>query len=63
MPHADPSGMKPEGEDDRVARHPGRHSTWVSLDELIAKGRTLSDRVRPIMERTVDRLRARFARK
>ena len=46
---------------ERHARY-GSHPTRVSLDELVAKGRTMVDRVRPIVERTVDRLR-RFARK
>jgi len=41
----------------------GPASTRVSLDDLIAKGKTVLDRVRPIVERGVARLRARFARK
>ena len=53
--------MSLESDNGRVKYGP--HSTRVTLDELVAKGRTLIDRVRPVMERTVDRLRARFARK
>ena len=69
--------VEPAARDARlhVERHPeeaaqaerrakyGPAPTRVSLDELIAKGRTAIERVRPIVERTVDRLRARFARK
>jgi hypothetical protein len=35
----------------------------VSLDELLAKGRTAIDRVRPIVERAVGKLRTRFSKK
>lgn len=35
----------------------------VSVDELVAKGRTVIDRVRPIVDRVVDRVRTRFNRK
>jgi len=35
----------------------------VSVDELIAKGRTVADRVRPIIERASQKLRSRFGRK
>ena len=41
----------------------GPSATRVSLDELLAKGRTVVDRVRPIVERAVGKLRTRFARK
>jgi len=47
---------------ERKARR-GPRSTRVSLDELIAKGFTVVDRVRPAVERAVGRLRARLARK
>jgi hypothetical protein len=45
----------------KAKRGPPR--TKVSLDELIAMGRTMVDRVRPYVERGVGRLRARFQRK
>lgn len=38
----------------------GPTSTKVSVDELVAKGRTVIDRVRPIVERVVERVKARF---
>ena len=41
----------------------GPRSTRTSLDELVAQGRTVVDRVRPIVDRAVGRLRARFGRK
>jgi len=41
----------------------GPTSARVSVDELMAKGRTVIDRVRPIIERAVGKLRARLARK
>jgi len=41
----------------------GPSSTRISLDELVAKGRTVVDRVRPIVDRAVGRLRSRFGRK
>jgi hypothetical protein len=47
---------------ERSARR-GPRSTRTSLDELVAKGRTVVDRVRPVVDRAVDRLRARFGRK
>jgi hypothetical protein len=41
----------------------GPRPTRVSLDELVASGHTVVGRVRPIVVRTVGRLRARFGRK
>jgi hypothetical protein len=41
----------------------GPAGTRVSLDDLLARGRTVVDRVRPIVERAIGRLRARIARK
>jgi hypothetical protein len=38
-------------------------SARQSLDELVAKARTVADRVRPIVDRAVGKLRARFVRK
>jgi hypothetical protein len=35
----------------------------VSVDELIAKGRSVVDRVRPIVERASQKIRSRFGRK
>ena len=35
----------------------------VSVDELVAKGRTVFDRVRPMVERVVGRVRARLSKK
>jgi hypothetical protein len=40
----------------------GPRSAKVSVDELVAKGRTVIDRVRPIVERVVDRVRTRLNR-
>ena len=40
----------------------GPHGTKVSVDELVAKGRTVIDRVRPIVERVVDRVKAKFSK-
>ena len=40
-------------------RGPGR---GVSVDELIAKGHSLIDRVRPAVERAVENIKARFKR-
>jgi hypothetical protein len=41
----------------------GPSSSKVSVDELVAKGRTVIDRVRPIVNRVVDRVRSRLSRK
>lgn len=35
----------------------------VSVDELVAKGHSLIERVRPVVERTVGKLRERFGKK
>ena len=40
----------------KAKRGPKKHGTRVSVDELVAKGRT-------VIERVMHRLRARFARK
>jgi len=47
---------------ERAAKR-GPHTSRVSIDELVAKGRTVVDRVRPIVDRAVGKLRARLARK
>lgn len=41
----------------------GPKGTRASVDELIAKGRTVVDRVRPIVDRVAKRVRARLRRK
>lgn len=42
-------------------RGPG--SVRTSIDELIAKGQTVVDRMRPVVERAVDKVKSRLARK
>ena len=55
---ADPADAKRAEERARK----GPSSTKVSVDELVAKGRTVIDRVRPIVERVVDRVRTTLKR-
>ncbi len=46
----------------RARRGPhGGRSTRATVDELIAKGRTVIDRIRPLFDRIAARLRRRFA--
>jgi hypothetical protein len=45
----------------KAKRGPG--SSKVSVDELVAKGRSVVERVRPYLERAQQRLRERFGRK
>jgi hypothetical protein len=40
----------------------GPHPTRVSVDELVAKSRTVVDRVRPVVKRVVGRVRSRLHR-
>jgi hypothetical protein len=47
---------------ERQARR-GPRSTGVTLDELVAKSRTVVDRVRPFVDGALGRLRARLGRK
>lgn len=47
---------------ERRARR-GPQGTRISLDEMVAKSRTVVDRVRSIVDRALGRLRARFGRK
>ncbi len=47
--------------DEQRAKH-GPRSTKITVDELIAKGRTVIDRVRPVVERVVDRVKARLTK-
>jgi hypothetical protein len=46
----------------KAARGP-RGGTRVSVDELVAKGRTIVDRVKPYVTRAASRIRARLGRK
>ena len=39
----------------------GPHATRVSVEELIAKGRTIVDRVRPYIQRASQKLKSRFS--
>lgn len=48
---------------EQEARRGPKGGTRVSVDELVAKGRSLLDRVRPRVERLVSRARSRFGRK
>lgn len=41
----------------------GPKGSRASVDELIAKGRTVVDRVRPIVDRVASRIKKRFQRK
>jgi len=41
----------------------GPHGSKVSIDELVAKGRTVIGRMRPMVERAVDKLRAKLGHK
>lgn len=43
------------------AKHGPTH--WASVDELVAKGHSVIDRIRPAVERAVGNLRARFSKK
>ena len=49
---------------ERTAKRGSRrsHGTRVTVDELVAKSRTVIDRVRPLVKRTIDRVRSRLAR-
>ncbi len=40
----------------------GPTSTKVTVDELIARGRSVIDRVRPIVDRVVDRVKSRLSK-
>lgn len=41
----------------------GRRGTAATVDELIAKGRTIVDRIKPVVERVTKRVRRRLHRK
>ena len=47
---------------ERVAKR-GPHPTRVSVDELVAKGRNVFDRVRPYVDRIVGQVRQRLGRR
>ncbi|MGN6110700.1 MAG: hypothetical protein ACTHU0_36695 [Kofleriaceae bacterium] len=47
---------------ERTAKR-GPHGTRVSVDDLVAKSRTMIDRVRPMVERAAAKLRATLSRK
>lgn len=47
---------------EEAARKGPRGGTRVSVDDLVAKGRTVIDRVRPIVDRVVDRVRSKMSR-
>lgn len=47
---------------ERAAKR-GPRGTLTTVDELIAKGRTVVDRVRPAVARVAARMRARLSRK
>ena len=44
------------------AARKGQHRSRVSVDELVAKGRTAVERIRPIVDRIVGRVRSRLGR-
>lgn len=51
------------GERAEAAARRGPRGTHASIDELVAKGRTVVDRVRPVVARVAARVRARLSRK
>jgi len=50
--------VEPPPAEARARKNP--HATKVSVDELVAKGRTLIERVRPFVDRVVDSVRSRL---
>lgn len=48
---------------ERVAQRGPSGSRSASVDEIVAKGHSVFDRVRPMVKRAVGNLRARFGRK
>ncbi|HEU4610821.1 MAG TPA: hypothetical protein VFS15_02045 [Kofleriaceae bacterium] len=40
-----------------------KSTRWASVDEIVTKGQSVVERVRPIVHRAVTRVRARLARK
>jgi hypothetical protein len=47
----------------KARRGRGSRGTRASVDELVAKSRTVADRVGPLIDRVVARVRARLRRK
>jgi hypothetical protein len=45
-----------------LAAKRGPRGVSVSIDEIVAKGRTVVERVKPIIERAATKIRARFGR-
>lgn len=50
-------------EAEREAKRGPKGERWVSVDEIVAKGHSVVERVRPIVGRALGRLRHRFGRK
>jgi len=48
---------------ERVAQRGPSGARWASVDEIVAKGHSVFDRVRPMVKRAVGNLRARLGRK
>jgi len=48
---------------ERAAKRGPHATTKLSIDELVAKSRSVLDRVRPMVDRAVDKVRARLSRK
>jgi hypothetical protein len=48
---------------ERAAKRGPTGSRGVTVDQLVAKGQSLIERVRPVVERAVGKLRSRFGRK
>lgn len=48
--------------EDRARRGP-HHGVRASVDELVAKGRSVVDRLRPLVERAADKVRSRIRNK
>lgn len=56
---SDPAGA--EAAEEAAKRGPSARR--ASVDDLVAKGHSLIERVRPMVERTVDNLKKRFGRR
>lgn len=48
---------------EEVAKHGPKGTRFASVDQIVAKGHSVIERVRPMVERAVGNLRARFGRK
>lgn len=49
--------------EEAAKRGPHGTSRWASVDEIVAKGHSVIERVRPMVSRAVGNLRARLGRK